>query len=682
MAKNDIIILDGIIDDRVEVKLPSNKRDEVFEYFSIEQILKDLEPSKEDIINGIIDGRNDGGIDSFYILVNGHFLTNIENFFWPKTNTEIEVYIITCKHHDTFKQAPLDNIVASILELFDLSIDDKDFKGDYNSALLKKRNLLKAAYRKVASRLVSFNINFAYASRGDSLSIGESIKSRADQITTITKQAFGDCISSFCFYGSTELINLNRKVPNFSLVLPFVEALSKGERYILLCKIKDYNEFISDDTGKLRRYLFDSNVRDFMGLNGVNDEIRATLHNSDSPDFWWLNNGVTILSTFAKIIGSTIHIEDTQIVNGLQTTESIYKYFSSGATDPNERAVLIKVIVSKEADVRDSIIRATNNQTNVSLSALRATDKIQRDIEDILLRNDLYYERRPNFYKNQGVPFSSIVAPLYLASGYLGLIYKDLASASKLKSKFMRNDESYERIFSEANELAVWPKIAKILLKTDIVLDKYRPGKNSLNEKFLKRWRYIVALITISRVVGSYNFNEHNLCSFDTDLYTENEIEKTWLLINSLNSTISQNSKLLSSEYTFNVLEKAGAAFGIKDFDAISHRKTKLGNLGQRKANRIDSKRGQKIERIEVSDELIEKVNLSLPQQPWKPGLITSLARQLELSVSEVSSAISVLVDRGVWLEQKDGIVYDKDHNIVAFDAERVDINSYNFRNK
>lgn len=41
MAKNDAILMDGIIDDRVEQCIPSNKRDECFEFLALEQILKD-----------------------------------------------------------------------------------------------------------------------------------------------------------------------------------------------------------------------------------------------------------------------------------------------------------------------------------------------------------------------------------------------------------------------------------------------------------------------------------------------------------------------------------------------------------------------------------------------------------------------------------------------------------------
>jgi hypothetical protein len=98
-------LIDGILDERINLKLPSEKRDEVFEFFAIEQILKDANLSVDDIKFGSVDGRNDGGIDGLYIFVNGHLLKDPDTFLWPKSNAELDVYIITCKHQDTFKVA-------------------------------------------------------------------------------------------------------------------------------------------------------------------------------------------------------------------------------------------------------------------------------------------------------------------------------------------------------------------------------------------------------------------------------------------------------------------------------------------------------------------------------------------------------------------------------------------------
>ena len=106
---------------------------------------------------------------------------------------------------------------------------------------------------------------------------------------------------------------------------------------------------------------------------------------------------------------------------------------------------------------------------------MHATDKIQRDIEEVLRLNDMYYERRTNYYKNQGISIEEILTPLYLASGYVSLILKSPQQANNLKSKFMRDEYKYNKVFSDSVDLKVWPKIGYILKKTDRFLESIRP---------------------------------------------------------------------------------------------------------------------------------------------------------------------------------------------------------------
>lgn len=98
MAKNDIILIDSIIEERKGLGLPSSDKGEVFEFLAMEQILKDYDLSKDELLQGSVDGKDDGGIDSFYIFVNGVLLTDEKDFAWPKSSCELTLYIITCKH--------------------------------------------------------------------------------------------------------------------------------------------------------------------------------------------------------------------------------------------------------------------------------------------------------------------------------------------------------------------------------------------------------------------------------------------------------------------------------------------------------------------------------------------------------------------------------------------------------
>lgn len=671
MAKNDKILIDGIVDDRLESKIPSEKRDEVFEFFVFEQLLKDYDLSGEELEFGNVDGQNDGGIDGFFIFINGHLLTDPEKFNWPKSGSILEVWIITCKHHDTFKQAPLDSLVASITELFDFGLEDNDLKGDYSEELLLQRNFLKQAYRKVSPRLREFKVAYYYASRGNTEELGESVQSRGNQIIQITKDFFGNSNTTFSFIGSTELVELNRKAPNFSLELPFTDDLSSGETYILLVKLCDYFNFVSDD-GKLRRYLFDSNVRDFMGLNRVNEDIRNTLLNDTSPDFWWLNNGVTILATGASVVGKAIQIQDIQIVNGLQTSESIFRYFVGGGKDIKDRSVLVKVIVSKNSEIRDEIIRATNNQTTVELSALHATDKIQRDIEEVLKLHDFFYERRTNYYKNQGAPSERIVTPLYLASGYLNLILKAPEQASALKAKFMRIENSYNKVFSDSIDLEVWPSIAAVLKMTDTFLESKRPNTNGSGEHFLKNRRQFLSFLTISRLLNSFNFSISDLIKLDLGKYNFAELELSWELIKNVIPVQFYKSKL-KRDYFLKICEQMNATGDIDGYERL------VNSFGINNQKIVVNRPRQTNENT-ITVEFIEKVNQLLPSQPWKPGTHKQIAQKLSCKESEIYQAVSILVKSGRRYRQKNGILYNEKGEIVEIDTERVDEATLNLK--
>lgn len=304
MAKNDLILLDGIIEEILQGKVINDREcGEVFERLVMEQLLKDYDLSIEEIEYGIVDGRNDGGIDGFYIFVNGHLLIDIDTFQWPKANSELELYIITCKHNDTFKMQVLDSLIASLSELLDFSIETNELKGEYNEEIIEKREQFLKAYKKIASRLTSFKIKTYYASRGSVELISNNIKARNEQLKEILEKCFSNCKITNEFVGSAEILQLYRKKPKLFGDLKFTDLISQECNYIILTKLKDLFNFIVDDEGKLKRYYLDSNIRDYIGLTGVNEDIMNTLKNKKSPEFWLLNNRYYNSSNFSKCCG-------------------------------------------------------------------------------------------------------------------------------------------------------------------------------------------------------------------------------------------------------------------------------------------------------------------------------------------------------------------------------------------
>src|SRR5690606_41822907 len=76
------------------------------------------------------------------------------------------------------------------------------------------------------------------------------------------------------------------------------------------------------------------------------------------------------------------------------------------------------------------------------LSSLRATDKIQRDIEHILLNKDWFYDRRKNFYKNQGKPADRIVSLSFMYTAVYALCLKNLPLRSEEHTSELQSREN------------------------------------------------------------------------------------------------------------------------------------------------------------------------------------------------------------------------------------------------
>jgi hypothetical protein len=95
LAKNDTILVDGIIAQKIADGIPSGDKGEVFEYFSFEQILKNYDLSQDEIEAGWVDGGHDGGIDGLFLFVNGHLVSEVASFHWPKSNARVDLYLIS-----------------------------------------------------------------------------------------------------------------------------------------------------------------------------------------------------------------------------------------------------------------------------------------------------------------------------------------------------------------------------------------------------------------------------------------------------------------------------------------------------------------------------------------------------------------------------------------------------------
>jgi hypothetical protein len=655
MAKNDTVLIDSLL--RKMQEDSGKDIGDLFEKMVLEQILKNFDLTDEELEFGWIDGSHDGGIDGFYIFINGRLLTDASDFLWPKTGAEIQVYLVTCKHKSSFQQVPLDALLASLHELLDFTRTTNSLSGKYSAEVKRCRDLLVAAFEQLSLTRPVLSFEIFYACRGETDLMGESIEARANQLTSLITSYFSGATSSFHPLGPKELVELYREIKTFSLNLPVQECLTAGdEGYVVLSKLQDFAAFVQDEHGKLRRYLFDSNVRAYLGTNLVNGDIAETLTSSTGPNFWWLNNGVTILASSASLVGKTLKLKDIQIVNGLQTTESVHRHFSTAPSASENRSLLVKVIVSQDETVRDQVIRATNNQSSVEPSALHATDKIQRNIEEILLRREWYYERRTNFYKNEGRPSGRIISPIALASGSIAILMRNPARSSRLKQRQLRLPEAYSAVYGDHFPLDAWPAVAALIRAAENSVARIFRTKRAAHTPQASSWRGPAAFIAMSRISGTVSFTHQQVAALLPELLTDDFMDEC--LAHCIEKSDKNNSSSVTQVQMDRVIECAIELWGLKG-DPLERR--------QQLPNEFSI-----LERKNLDESFLRAVSEALPVQPWKPGVHTEVAKQLNVRGNDVSAAIQKLITRGEWQRQKDGVVYDSEGNVIARDPSRA----------
>jgi hypothetical protein len=468
MASNDRIILDQVLEQNRQSIASMVTESYYFEIFVAEQILKDYDLSYDEIEWGNIGGGGDGGIDSFYAFVNGELVQDDSDFSALKKNIRIELYIIQCKSTSGFSETSLEKLISATTDLFDLSKPLADLKSVYNEGLLIAVERFRSIYQALASRFPILHMHYYCATKGDE--VHPNVQRKVSRLKDVVKKHFSAADFTFEFLGASELLQLARRTPTTSYVLSLSEnpiSSTGAVAFVCLTSLKDFFGFITDSQGHLIRYIFEANVRDYQGKTEVNEQIQTSLEEQSGEDFWWLNNGITILSTRATQSGKALTIENLEIVNGLQTSTEIYNYFRNCNTEDEKRNLLIRVIVPSQAESRDRVIRATNSQTTIPPASLRATDKIHRDIEEYLKPFGLYYDRRKNFYKNEGRPINRIISIPQMAQAVMAILLKRPDMARARPSSLIKKDEEYFTLFNPKHPIEVYRACAELMKQVD-----------------------------------------------------------------------------------------------------------------------------------------------------------------------------------------------------------------------
>ena len=374
---------------------PKLSEPDAFERFAMSEVaLRRYSLAASEIESGLVGSSNDGGIDGFYVFLNGQELVRSDSIRLSKSKKAldglargmtIDVVIVQAKNETSWDTNVLPKIESTLKAILDSKASASSLRNfPLNDDVVETSVALASLRRKLSTLVPVINFTVQYVTFADQAKVDPYMETKRTQLTQTLEDLLPSGSSAVVEHvADAEIVTRLRQSNDYSATLIFAKApVRSGTAMVGLVKIRDYVTFLQKEKSSiLREELFAVNVRDFAGGGiGVNNAIARTLAADGGTEFWWLNNGITIIADDAS---DPIELEwnatNPLIVNGLQTSNMIHTAYLAGdiTKDRLEETVLVRLIRQSDPDVRESIISGTNNQTAIASIQLHANEEKQ-----------------------------------------------------------------------------------------------------------------------------------------------------------------------------------------------------------------------------------------------------------------------------------------------------------------
>jgi hypothetical protein len=424
----------------------------------------------EDLINGITGDSGDEGIDFIYLFQNG-ILVNSDDID-VNSSSIFKLKIFQVKKEDGFSVEGFRKIKEGIEEIFNLELDPNRLKFiGANQELIDKVVLIRTVFRKSRLAQAKFSVDVFYITSASEI----NIPSKINLLQTELKSKISYIPFNFEFLAAQEILDLTTKSDET------IEVIFNGQPIMISEKgsdTKGYAGFVEasmlispmlDDLNNFRSDFTDGNIRFFLGEDKkINSSIiESALSEDKSKNFWAMNNGITILaSELVPLAANSIAVTNPQIINGCQTIHCLYlAYKNNSNTLSSSIKVFTKLVKSSDIETQSDIISATNSQNPVKSASLKANDNIQRNIETLLRNDNIYYERRENFYKKQCYSGIRVIGLLRMAQILHTVINKESVVAFNDTSTLFDTEVKYNSIFNEQADYDIYRFSCLLYLK-------------------------------------------------------------------------------------------------------------------------------------------------------------------------------------------------------------------------
>lgn len=280
---------------------------------------------------------------------------------------------------------------------------------------------------------------------------------------------------------------------------------------------------------KLRPDVFVNNIRLYLGQSEINKQIEKTLIEEPSK-FHYYNNGLTVTT---KEIDSSNSInynsKSVNIVNGCQTTNSIFNAHDKPGFDENLVKVPVRIIVAQNEQY-DSITIRSNAQNGVTQTDLLSITSMQKELQE-KFSNANYFSYKYAYKRQNGENIPTDIDYIIQVDDILRAIFSTLfLIPNKVLSYFDKTTSKYIDIAFKEN-LADFYVLITVLSK---VIESY------LESNYLSNSRLKFHILHILYRIAAKNNQYIEIQKYVTDFIDDDD---------DLSSTLESISKIYSTLY-------------------------------------------------------------------------------------------------------------------------------------
>lgn len=495
----------------------NNKLSRAFVCLSISAFL-DVE--LEEAFGFVMDGPGDAGIDAIYIGdVNGYDFS--VTIFQGK-------YTFDLDKHSSFPPTSIQRVIGGIGAIFDPK-KPVEMNEDLKPKVEEIRSLIADGYIP--------NITCVFTNNGS--------KWITEGDTLIKSSGFPENQVKFDYFNHKNIVETMQAKKGINETVQMSGKSIQEDfnfKRVLIGRIN-----VVEIAKLFERHgdnLLDRNIRKYLGLekNRVNAEIRKTLLSDRRDNFYFYNNGITMIcSKFSynalQADNWQVRVEKLQIINGGQSCKTILHTLQNNPEVDYANAYVLVRLYELTDDSDDSLITdvtiATNSQNPVDLRDLRANDSTQRNLETAISQLGYTYKRKKDNVSSS--PDKTILSSVAAESVYS--VWKNKPHLAKFKKRELFGNY-YSDVFADTNGVQV---VLAVLIYR--YCDAQRK-KTSLRNDFphIPYSNYFIAMI-----MGKVLLKELNLITPDKLAHKEFDKAKDYFEQNKENLFNQANAILVSA---------------------------------------------------------------------------------------------------------------------------------------